>query len=142
MSEILYEARIAITKVTAFGTNLSDIWQGKVPPQGLRFDVAFEGPIQGQLEGVLCGVEHLLVRADGGVSLSSRGTITIPGGRALAWNTTGVGSLREDGPFLDGSEIVTLHSTYPDMVWLNTQRILSHGITDFESNNLSVTAYL
>jgi hypothetical protein len=50
-----------ITGVTDYGVTLSALLSGreKVPLQGTRFDVAFEGNSKGRLTGKVRGIEHL-----------------------------------------------------------------------------------
>jgi hypothetical protein len=71
--EKIYECDLNITGVTDYGVTLDAVLsgKGKVPLQGTRFDVAFEGDSKGRLTGKLRGVEYLLMRADGRTDLSA-----------------------------------------------------------------------
>ena len=60
--EKIYECDFNITGVTDFGVALDELLSGKekVPLQGARIDVAFEGDIKGRINGkVRNGVEYL-----------------------------------------------------------------------------------
>jgi hypothetical protein len=65
--EKIYECDFNITGVTDYGVTLDALLSGKekVPLQGARFDVAFEGDSKGRLTGRVRGHEYLLLRADG-----------------------------------------------------------------------------
>ena len=75
--EKIYEVECDITGMTDYGATMDAILSGKekVPQQGTRFDVAFEGRAKGRLTGKVRGVDYLLMRADGRVDLDVRGTI-------------------------------------------------------------------
>jgi hypothetical protein len=51
--EKIYEYDLDFTGVTDYGVSMEAILSGKekVPPQGARFDVAFEGHAKGRLSG-------------------------------------------------------------------------------------------
>ena len=65
--EKIYEYDLDVTGITDYGVSLDAILSGKeqVPPQGARFDVAFEGRAKGRLSGRVRGVGYLRMRADG-----------------------------------------------------------------------------
>jgi hypothetical protein len=69
--EKIYECDFNITGVTDYGVTLDALLSGKekVPLQGARFDVAFEGDSKGRLAGKVRGLEYLLLRADGRADL-------------------------------------------------------------------------
>jgi hypothetical protein len=84
--EKIYEYDLDVTGLTDYGVSLEAILTGKekVPPQGLRIDVAFEGRAQGRLAGQVRGVDYLRLRADGRVDLDIRATIETGDGRRIA----------------------------------------------------------
>jgi hypothetical protein len=64
--------------MTDYGVTLNALLSGKekVPLQGARIDVAFEGEIKGRITGkVRSGVEYLHLRADGRTDLDGRATV-------------------------------------------------------------------
>jgi len=68
----IYECDFNTTGVTDYGVTLDALLSGKekVPLQGARVDVAFEGNIKGRVTGkVRSGVEYLHLRADGRTDL-------------------------------------------------------------------------
>jgi len=68
LGELIYEIEANFTGMTDYGVSMEDISTGQVPvpPQGARFDVAFEGVSAGpKLKGSVAGVDYLNMRADG-----------------------------------------------------------------------------
>jgi len=57
--EKIYAYDLDITGVTDYGISMESILSGKeaLPPQGARFDVAFEGNATGRLTGRVRGVD-------------------------------------------------------------------------------------
>src|SRR6202022_2266969 len=72
--EKIYEYDLNITGVTDYGVTMDAILSGKekMPLQGTRSDVAFEGGGKGRLTGKVRGVDYLLMRADGRADLDVR----------------------------------------------------------------------
>ena len=50
VGELLYEYTVKITGMTEYGVSLESLMAGEVapPPEGARFDVAFEGTSKGR----------------------------------------------------------------------------------------------
>jgi hypothetical protein len=65
-----------------------------IPPQGARFDVAFDGRTSGRLSGRVRGVDYILARADWRIDLDIRATVEIEGGHRIALSGNGVATLR------------------------------------------------
>src|SRR4029078_12918109 len=70
--EKIYELDLNITGGTDYGVTMDAILSGKekVPLQGTRFDVAFDGGSKGRLAGKVRGVDYILMRADGAAYLA------------------------------------------------------------------------
>ena len=82
----IYECDFNITGVTDYGVTLDALLNGKekVPVQGARVDVAFEGDIKGRITGkVRSGVEYLQLRADGRIDLDGRATVETEDGHRM-----------------------------------------------------------
>jgi hypothetical protein len=69
--EKIYEYDLDVTGMTDYGVSLDAILSGKekLPPQGVRIDVAFEGRAVGRLAGRVRGIDYLRMRADGRIDL-------------------------------------------------------------------------
>ena len=83
----------------------------KVPPQGARFDLAFEGNATGRLSGQVRGVDYLRMRADGRIALDIRAIIKTADAFRIGLSADGVAVLRPGEPIADLRENVTL--TWP-----------------------------
>lgn len=142
MSEILYEAKLNVTGATEFGIGLEPIMHGNIPAGGARFDIAFAGSLNGQVNGRLEGVDHLYVRADGKMELNLRGVVTLDDGRKVAFRGVGVGRLRPNSPLLDFEEgPVELFSSHEDLVWMNTRYFRGHGSANLGTGEIEVTVF-
>ena len=71
--ELIYEYTIQSTGATSYGVPALDALLSGVadiPPQGARYDLAFQGPIVGQrLRGTIQLTDYIHVRRDGRVQL-------------------------------------------------------------------------
>jgi hypothetical protein len=101
--------------MTDYGVSMESILAGKeeVPPQGTRFDVAFEGNATGRLSGRVRGVDYLRMRADGRIDLDIRATIETSDGFRIGLSADGVAVLRPGEPIADLCENVTLTTCRP-----------------------------
>lgn len=96
VGELLYEYTVKFTGMTEYGVSLESLMAGKVPPppEGARFDVAFEGASNGpKLKGKVTGVDYLRIRADGRFELHIHAEITADDGQKIALHADGVGVL-------------------------------------------------
>src|SRR5271165_1281062 len=77
--QVIYEYTARVTDVTDYGLALPDVLSGAIspPPEGLRSDVSFEGPVTGpRLRGTVKGVDYGNLRADGRAELHIHAHIT------------------------------------------------------------------
>jgi len=82
------------------------------PPQGARYDVAFEGPVTGRLRGTVKGIDYLHIRPDGRGQLHIHGEITTEDGKKIALSADGVAMGQP--PVLQLRENVTLTTSHPE----------------------------
>ena len=115
--EKIYEYDLDVTAVTEYGVSVEAILTGKqkIPPQGARIDVAFEGQIRGRLAGHVRGVDFLRLRADGRIDLDIRATITTADGHRIALSADGVAVTRATEPIADLSENVCLSAAAEEL---------------------------
>ena len=84
-AEELYEYNAQVKGTVEYGASLQAVLAGEAPPpEGLRVDVVFEGPITGRLNGNVAGMDYINLRADGRVDLDIQGTITTDDGEKIA----------------------------------------------------------
>jgi Protein of unknown function (DUF3237) len=140
----IYEYDLDFTGVTDYGVSLEAILSGKekVPPQGARFDVAFEGRAKGRLSGRVRGVDYLRMRADGRIDLDIRATIETEDGHRIALSADGVGVPRATEPIADLCENVILTTAAANYTWVNTRQIWAPGTVNLAAGKVHIDAYM
>jgi hypothetical protein len=141
--EKIYEYDLNITGVTDYGVSMESILSGKekIPPQGARFDVAFEGNATGRLSGRVRGVDYLCMRADGRIDLDIRGTIETGDGFRIGLSADGAAVMRQGEPIADLCENVTLITAAPGYAWVNTGQIWAPGTVNLATGKIHIDAY-
>lgn len=142
--EKIHEYDVEITGLTDYGVNLEGALSGKeiVPPQGARFDVAFEGHAKGRLSGTVRGVDFLNLRADGRAALDIRATIETDNGCRIALSADGVALPREGEPIADLSENVKLATAFADFAWVNKRQIWASGTVHLATGKIHLDAFM
>jgi hypothetical protein len=142
--EKIYEYDLDVRGASDYGVSLADILAGKVkvPPQGARVDVAFEGRAKGRLSGRVRGVDYLLIRADGRVDLDIRASIETDDGCRIALSADGVGTPRAGEPVADLCENVRLTSAAADYAWVNARQIWGVGTVNFATGKIHIEAFM
>lgn len=142
--EKIYEVNLEITGVTDYGVTMDAILGGKekVPPQGTRFDVAFEGRGKGRLTGKVRGIDYLVMRADGRIDLDVRATLETDDGHRIAVHIDGVASPRANEPIVDLVENVRLTTAAQSYDWVNARQIWGLGTVNLATGKIQVEAYM
>ncbi len=142
--EKIYTVDLDITNVKDSGIALEAILSGteRVPPQGVRIDVAFEGHATGRLAGRLSGIDYIRVRADGRIDLDIRAMIETHDGRRIALSADGVAVPRAGEPIADLSVNHYLSTAAEDYAWVNTRQIWACGTVNFSTGKIHVDAYM
>jgi hypothetical protein len=142
--EKIYEYDLDITEVTDYGVTLDDALSSatKIPMQGARIDVAFEGRATGRLAGRLYGIDYLRIRADGRVDLNILATIETEDGHRIAFAADGVCLPRPDEPIADLRENVELITASEEYAWVNTRQVWGVGTVNFAGGKIHVEAYM
>lgn len=140
----LYEVTVRVTNVTEFGVSLDALLAGEVspPPEGARFDLAFEGASSGpRLKGEVAGVDYLHVRADGRFQLHVHAALTTEDGANVSIFADGVALPREGSPIADLRENVTLTTSSEAYSWVNGLQIWAQGTIDLDKQEVKLTGY-
>jgi Protein of unknown function (DUF3237) len=142
--EKIYEYDLDVTGVTDYGVSLEAILAGKekVPPQGARIDVAFEGRGKGRLSGRVRGFDYLRIRSDGRVDLDIHATIETGDGFRIALSADGVGLPHAADPTADIFENVCLTTAAAEYAWVNTRQIWGVGTVNFATGKIHIDAYM
>ena len=144
--ELLYEYTIQSTGGTSYGVPALDALLSGVadiPPQGARYDLAFQGPIAGQrLRGTVELTDYINVRPDGRVQLHIHAEITTDDGKKIALYADGVAHFTDGPPVGDLRENVTMTTSEPDYAWVNPLQIWARGTVDLAKGEAHVTGYV
>lgn len=142
--EKIYEYDLDVSGITDYGVSLDAILSGKekLPPQGVRIDVAFEGRAVGRLAGRVRGIDYLRLRADGRIDLDIRAIIETADGYRIALSAGGVGVPRTAELIADLSENIILSTVAKDYAWVNTRQIWGSGTVNFATGKIHIDAYM
>ena len=142
--EKIYEYDLDVTGMTDYGVSLDAILSGKekVPPQGVRIDVAFEGRAEGRLAGRVRGIDYLRIRADGRIDLDIRAVVEAENGRRIALSADGVAVPRASEPIADLRENVSLSTPAAEYVWVNTRQVWGVGTVNLAVGKIHIDAYM
>jgi Protein of unknown function (DUF3237) len=142
--EKIFEFDLDIAQVTDYGVGMDAILSGKekIPPQGARFDVAFDGRSHGRLSGRVRGVDYLLARADWRVDLGIRATIETDDGHRIALSGDGVAAPRTGELVADLIENVCLTTAAENYAWVNTRQIWAVGTVNLAARKIHIEGYV
>lgn len=142
--EKIYEYVVDIVGVTDFGVSMEAILSGEVPipPQGARFDVAFDGRSTGRLSGRVSGVDYLRLRADGRMDLDIRGTFETEDGHRIALAADGVAVPQEGEPVAMLSENVRLDTDAEAYAWTRCRQIWGVGTVNLAEGKVRIDGYM
>jgi hypothetical protein len=142
--EKIYEYDLDVTGVTDFGVEMGAALSGqvKLPPQGIRIDVAFAGRASGRLAGRVHGIDHARMRADGRIDLDIRAVIETDGGRRIALAASGVATPRAGEPVADLFENITLTTAAEEYAWVNARQVWGVGAVDFAAGKIHIDGYM
>ena len=142
--EKIYEYDLNVTGVTDYGVTLQSILSGqsRIPPQGARIDVAFEGRATGRLTGRVNGIDYLRIRGDGRVDLDIHATVETDDGHRIALSADGVGVPRAGEPIADLCENVSLTTAAENYAWVNTRQVWGTGMVNFAGGKIHIDAHM
>jgi len=143
--ETLYEARIDLTKVIEFGASMDALLsqQSAPPPEGARFDVAFDGAVTGaRLAGTITGVDYIHVRAEGRFQLHIHGVIATNDGANISMFADGVATPGTQEHLHELRENVTLTTSSEVYSWVNPLQIWGSGTVDLQAMEVRVRTYI
>ena len=144
VGELLYEYSVKITGVTEYGVSFESLMAGTVapPPEGARFDVAFEGASHGpKLKGKVTGVDYVRVRADGRFQLHIHAEISADDGQKIALHADGVAIPRPGSSNADLRENVSLSTSSKNYTWVNVLQVWGIGTVDLADQVVHVKGY-
>jgi hypothetical protein len=142
--QLAFEEEINLTGITEYGISWENLINEsvKLPGQGARFDIAFEGKVYGkQINGTIRGVDHLEVRADGKFMLNIFATIITDDGEIIAVKESGISTPNVNGTAALhlNMEFFTVSQKYE---WINKKQVWSIGEVDMRAGKVKVTGYI
>ena len=142
--EKIYEYDLDVTGMTDFGVTLEAILSGqvKIPPQGVRLDIAFDGHATGRLAGRVHGIDHARMRADGRIDLDIHAVVETGDGHRIALHAGGGASPRAGEPVADLQENVTLTTAAAEYAWVNARQVWGVGTVNFATGKIHVDAFM
>lgn len=141
--ELLFEEEVYLTSISEFGISWDDFSSGNapIPHEGARFDLSFEGQLEGpDIRGKISGIDFLEVRADGRFMLNIYATIITDDGFRIALYEDGVLTPVE-GSFAElrlNLKFTTAHEKYQ---WLNKRQVWALGKVNMETGKVNVKAF-
>ena len=135
---LLFEETVHLTEVREYGFSWKEFAQAKapLPPEGIRFDIHFEGEVIGDdLEGTIRGVDYLTVRSDGRLFLQLHAAIATHDGAMIHVTESGI---NDKGRLQLNMDFHTNDSRY---AWLNQKHVWGLGTVDFHTGAVFVKAY-
>ena len=141
---ILYKMDLNMTGLTEYGSDFNQIMDGlaSVPPEGARFDVNFEGTIEGpKVKGTVVGIDYLSMRADGRTELNIFLKITTEDGQNISAQVGGNASPRLDSKVIDLRENGKLFTSSEKYKWVNALQTWATGTVDRTTGKIKLTAY-
>jgi hypothetical protein len=142
-AELIYEAVVQITGTVEYGASMQALAAGKAapPPERARFDVPFEGSINGpKLNGKAHGVDYLNIRADGRAELHIHAQVDLTDGGKVSFFADGIGTLDSKG-IVHLRENVILKSNSPSHAWVNSIAVWGAGTINLATGEIRVKAY-
>ena len=144
VNEHLYTIKLNLTGMTEYGVDFDELTSGTIPPppEGARFDAAFEGRASGpRLNGTVAGVDYLRVRGDGRMELHIHETISTADGLNIDAQGDGVGIPRPEGGIIDIRVNMTLFTSSEEYKWVNLLPVWGVGIVNLVEGTVEVTCY-
>lgn len=136
--ELLFEEDVVLTGVKDYGVSWEQFAAGTapIPPEGLKFDIHFEGAVTGdRVNGKINGVDYLTVRSDGRLFLDLHASIETADGATIKVKESGInaqGTLRLNMDF---------HTNDKRYKWLNHIHVWGAGSVDFATGKVKIQGY-
>lgn len=140
----LFNEKVAMTGLVEYGLSWKDITSGKISPpaEGARFDLSFEGELEGEaLKGKIKGIDYLEFRADGRMELNIQATIITDDGESIALKETGLMSINLEDKTADLHLTMVFKVFSEKYDWLNKAQVWAIGQIDMEKASAAISAF-
>ena len=145
VADHLYDVTAHFTNVIEFGISLQDLLSDpvKMPPQGARFDVEFEGSVSGpKMKGKVKGTDYVYMRPDGYSRLHIHAVITTDDGVNISFSGDGTSAPSDNPSVFNLRENVTVLTADPAYAWLNQLQIWAQGSVELTKGEIKVSGYI
>lgn len=120
-TKLLFEEQLHLTNIAEYGIKWSELTSGETAPgpEGARFDLDFEGIVEGpNIKGKIIGTDYLEVRADGKFMLNIQAAVITDDGKRIAVHEDGILYPGENGKaHIQLNLQFTTH--HPEYTWIN-----------------------
>jgi hypothetical protein len=144
--DLIYEYRIQSTGITAYGVPELEVLlidSTQIPPQGGRYDLTFEGPIDGpRLRGTVKLADYVEIRPDRLVQEHVHAEITTGDGKKIALHANGTVGFSGGPSVGEIWEGATLMTAEPEYAWVNSQPVWARGTIDLAKGEAHITGYV
>jgi hypothetical protein len=143
VQELVYTETLQLTGETDFGIGMQAAMSGAqaIPPGGLRFDLPFQGELEGKIAGGIAGTDYAFMRGDGIGLLHAHAIITTEDGERISFFADGLALFEPGSPIAQLRENVTLYSASPKYAWVNRLQIWATGQGDLSTNQTTLKGY-
>ncbi|MGD8749563.1 MAG: DUF3237 family protein, partial [Balneolaceae bacterium] len=130
----LFSEEVQVTNIIEYGMAWEDLLSSRttIPPQGARFDIAFEATFKGpEISGTLKGIDFLKVRPDGKFMIDIQATMITRDGESIALHENGVLYRDAEQPYVGKLRLTMDCSTASEKYkWVNDLQIWGNGMID------------
>jgi hypothetical protein len=145
VGEFLFDMTLDMKGVSEYGTSMEALMSGQIPPPpaGARFDVAFEGTLDGpRLKGTFTGTDYIYIRPDGRAQLHIHADITTDDGEKIAAFADGVATPEEGTGLLQERQNATFTTSSAKYSWLNPLQVWAIGVVDPGKGVVTLKGYV
>lgn len=140
----MFDEKLHLTNIADYGVSIQEFTTRSIslPPAGARFDIAYEGRIEGErLRGTLRGVDYAWVRPDGRFQLDIRARLTTDDGAPIALYADGIMKAPDANGIAELRLNMTLTTAAPAYTWVNGLQIWGTGRVNLETGQIRVSTY-
>lgn len=145
VTDHLYDVTAHFTNVVEFGIGLQDLVSdpGKMPPEGARIDVEFEGRITGsKIKGTVKGTDYLYMRPDGYLRLHIHAVVHTDDGKNISIFGDGISTPSDNPDIFNLKENVTFLTADATYNWMNQLQIWAQGSVILSKGEINVSGYM
>ena len=145
VTEHLYDVTAQITNIIEYGVSMQELLTdpSKMPPEGARIDVKFEGKVTGsKINGTVKGTDYLYMRPDGYTRLHIHVCVITDDGENISLFGEGISKPTDNPDIFNLSENVTLLTAVQKYAWVNQLNIWAKGSVELSKGEIKVSGYL